>query len=77
MSDSEEDNNIAFAKNQHGTAEQSIEAGTEYGYDLHLYDYVASTFLALMEKPLMSTPLLVTQTEILFPDVESVDIPVT
>ncbi|CBY30778.1 unnamed protein product [Oikopleura dioica] len=42
MSDSEEDNNIAFAKNQHGTAEQSIEAGTEYGVDGKALDEYAS-----------------------------------
>merc|ERR1712037_852287 len=42
MSDSEDDN-IAFGKNQHGTAEQSIEAGTEYGVDGKALDEYAST----------------------------------
>ena len=77
MSDSEDDN-IAFGKNQHGTAEQSIEAGTEYGYDRILSDNVDLThFSALTEKLLMSTRQLATQTGIQFLAAENVDTRVT
>jgi hypothetical protein len=71
MSDSEEDN-IAFGKNQHGTAEQSIEAGTEYGYECRFSDKVFTHFSALMEKPWTSTHLLAIQIETQLLAVESV-----